>query len=160
MKLLIHGLLLLICVSVLFLSNSLLADQPVDTKIIEGEVTMKYTRLYVDEDGESHFEDVVICFTEIDFAPPAPPMNVSEFFPAKQYGFLTIPAGMTSSWHPTPKRQVFFYLAGEIEAEVSDGEVRRFGPGSVTLVEDTHGKGHTSRVVGTDDVLLAVVQLD
>ena len=43
---------------------------------------------------------------------------------------------------------------------MSDGEVRRFGPGSVTLVEDTTGKGHTSRVVGSDEVLAVVVQLD
>ena len=40
------------------------------------------------------------------------------------------------------------YLSGEIEAEVSDGDVRRFGPGSITLVEDLSGKGHASRVVG------------
>jgi hypothetical protein len=52
-----------------------------------------------------------------------------------------------------------FYLAGEVEAEVGDGEVRRFGPGSVTLVEDTSGRGHTSQVVGQVDALLAVLQL-
>jgi len=55
---------------------------------------------------------------------------------------------------------MLFYLSGEIEAQTSDGEVRIFGPGSVTLLEDTTGKGHTSRVVGTEDVLLAVVQLE
>ena len=52
------------------------------------------------------------------------------------------------------------YLAGEVEAEVSDGETRRIGPGSITLLEDTWGKGHRSRVVGDDEVLLAVVQLE
>lgn len=31
---------------------------------------------------------------------------------------------------------------------MSDGEVRRFGPGSITLVEDLSGKSHASRVVG------------
>lgn len=31
---------------------------------------------------------------------------------------------------------------------MSDGDVRRFGPGSITLVEDLLGKGHASRVVG------------
>jgi len=60
---------------------------------------------------------------------------------------------------PAPRRQMLFYLAGEIEAETSDGEVRRFGAGSVTLVEDTAGKGHRSRVIGGGDVLLAAVQL-
>ena len=51
------------------------------------------------------------------------------------------------------------YLCGQIEVETSDGEVRRFGPGSATLVEDTAGKDHHNRVVGDDAVLLTVVQL-
>jgi hypothetical protein len=121
---------------------------------------MTYTRIYTDKDGESHFEDVEIEMTSVDFAPPAPPMNLSEFTKAKQYGFLNAPVGWIGDWHPTPKRQIFFYLKGEIEAEVSDGEVRRFEPGSITLVEDTTGRGHKSRVVGNSEVLLAVVQLE
>jgi hypothetical protein len=87
-------------------------------------------------------------------------LNLSNFVPAKRYGFLSAPPGWAGDWHPAPKKQVLFYLAGEIEAETSDGEVRRFGPGSVTLVEDTTGKGHKSRVVGDNEVLAAVVQLE
>ncbi len=121
---------------------------------------MKYTRVYADSNGESHFEDVDVEFSSVDFAPPAPPLDLSAFAPATQYGFLRAPAGWLGDWHPAPRRQIIFYLAGKIEAEVSDGEVRRFGPGSVTLVEDTTGKGHKSRIVGTTDVLSAVVQLE
>ena len=120
---------------------------------------MKYVRVYADADGESHMEDLEIAFTSVDYAPPAPPIDVSAFAPATAYGFLSSPPGWYGDWHLTPKRQVFFYLAGEIEAETSDGEVRRFGPGSITLVEDTTGRGHRSRVIGTEDVLLAVVRL-
>ncbi len=120
---------------------------------------MKYTRIYTDSDGESHFEDVEVELVQADFAPPAPPINVSSFSPAAQYGYISAPPGWHGDWHPTPQRQIMFYLSGEIEAEVSDGEVRRFGPGSVTLLEDTTGKGHTSRVISPDAALLAVVQL-
>ena len=120
---------------------------------------MQYVRIYADADGESHFEDVTLPMQAVDFAPPAPPINVSTFAPAATYGFIGSPPGWYGDWHPTPRRQMIFYLAGEVEAEVSDGEVRRFGPGSITLVEDTAGKGHTSRVVGTAAVLLTVVQL-
>ena len=120
---------------------------------------MKYVRLYADASGESHFEDLEMALTPVDFAPPAPPINVSAFAPATAYGFLSPPPGWDGGWHPTPARQILFYLSGEIEAEVSDGEVRRFGPGSITLVEDMSGKRHASRVVGVIDVLLAVVQL-
>jgi hypothetical protein len=36
-------------------------------------------------------------------------------------------------------------LAGEYEVQVSSGETRRFGPGSVVLVEDLTGAGHVTR---------------
>jgi len=122
-------------------------------------IKMKYTRIYADANGESHFEDVEIQFQQADFAPPAPPVNLSPFSPATQYGFFAVSTDWYGDWHPTPQRQIFFFLSGEVEVEVSDGEVRRFGPGSITLLEDTTGKGHRTRVVGMDDALLAVVQL-
>jgi len=125
-----------------------------------GETAMKYTRVYADPEGESHFDDVDVKFESVNFAPPAPPIDISEFSLAAQYGFLRAPVGWYGDWHPAPKRQIMIYLAGKIEAEVSDGEIRTFGPGDVTLVEDTSGKGHRSRVVGKASVLLAVVQLD
>jgi hypothetical protein len=120
---------------------------------------VKYTRLYTDADGESHFEDAEVSFNSVDFAPPAPPIDVSEFAAAAQYGFIKAAPGWYGDWHPVPNRQWMFYLSGEIEAEVSDGEVRKFGAGSVTLVEDTTGRGHRSRVLGDSEAVLAVIQL-
>jgi hypothetical protein len=40
-------------------------------------------------------------------------------------------------------------LTGEVEIQTSDGEVRRFGHGSILLAEDLSGKGHISRGVGS-----------
>ncbi len=121
---------------------------------------MEYTRLFTDEFGETHFEDIKIELLPVDFAPPAPPLNLSELKEAKKFGFVNAPIGWYGDWHPTPKRQVFIYISGQIEAKVSDGEVRVFGPGSITLLEDTTGKGHTSRVVGNQEVLSVVIQLE
>lgn len=121
---------------------------------------MKYTRIYSDDLGESHFENVEASFQSVNFAPPAPPLDVTTFQPASKYGFLKAPSGWFGDWHPAPCRQIIFYLEGETEAEASDGEVRLFGPGSVVLVEDITGKGHRSKAVGSADVLAAVVQLD
>jgi len=118
-----------------------------------------YTCLYADSGGESHFKDVEIEFQETDFAPPAMPLNVSSFSLATECGFVIAPPGWHGDWHPTPKRQFLFYLAGQAEVGVSDGEVRTFGPGDIVLVEDTAGKGHVSRVVGSAEVLNAVVRL-
>lgn len=120
----------------------------------------KYTRVYTDENGETHFDDVEIELLPVDFAPPAPALNLSAFTEAKKFGFVNAPIGWYGDWHPAPKRQVFVYISGKIEAKVSDGEVRVFGPGSVTLLEDTTGKGHTSRVIGDQEVLSVVIQLE
>jgi hypothetical protein len=120
---------------------------------------LEYIRIYTDASGETHFEDLDLPFTLSGYAPPAPPFGVSRFAPAVQYGFLQIPAGWCGDWHPAPGRQVQICLGGEIEAETSDGAIRRVGLGTVVLLEDTAGKGHVSRVAGQADVLMAVIRL-
>jgi quercetin dioxygenase-like cupin family protein len=72
---------------------------------------------------------------------------------------ISSPAGWQGDWHPAPRRQVMFVLAGELEVRVSDGEVRRFGPGAMLLVEDTTGTGHVSSVVGADRAYMVNVPL-
>jgi len=120
---------------------------------------LQYTRLYADSEGESRFEDVEIELAEVDFAPPAPPLAVSPAVATTQCIFSVVRAGWFGDWHPTPRRQFFFQFAGELEVEVSDGEMRHLLSGSIVLVEDLTGKGHTTRVVGDVDVLGAFVQL-
>jgi len=114
--------------------------------------------MYADECGDSHFEDGEFEMSLVDIAPPTPPLDVSAPIPSTNVAFLHTPAGWYGEAHPVPGRIFLIYLAGEMEATVSDSEVRRFGPGSIVLVEDTSGKGHASRVLG-DDVLTVMVQL-
>jgi len=121
---------------------------------------MRYARLYTGTNGESRFEDIEIDFALIEYAPPAPPLRLSSFTPATQFGFMNAPAGWSSVWHPTSARNIFFVLTGEWEVVASDGESRRFPAGIVLLVEDTTGKGHSSRVTSQTDSLAAMVQLD
>ena len=118
-----------------------------------------YPRLYADEQGESHFEDVEIDLAPTDYTPPAPPLDLSSFTPATQFGFMRAPAGWSSEWHPSLARNVFFVLSGEWEVTASDEESRRFSVGCVLLVEDTTGKGHASRVVSEVDSIAAMVEL-
>ena|SRR5690349_6917252 len=120
---------------------------------------MKYVRVYADHHGDSHFEDVEVAMPLADFAPPAPPVELSPFMHVDKVGFLGFPAGWDGPAHPAPRRQFVFILTGELEGAVSDGEVRHFPPGSIVLLEDTWGKGHASRNVSHDYGLLAVVQL-
>ena len=53
-----------------------------------------------------------------------------------------------------------FVLSGEMEVEVSDGEVRRFPQGSVWLHRDLTGKGHNTRVVSKDGAVLVMVRMN
>jgi hypothetical protein len=121
---------------------------------------MRYPRLYTGTDGESHFEDIEIDLPLTEYAPPAPPLGLSSFTAATQFGFMNAPAGWSSDWHPASSRNIFFVLSGEWEVTASDGESRRFLAGSVLLVEDTTGKGHSSRVVSKTESLAVMVQLD
>ena len=118
-----------------------------------------YIRLYADNEGESHFEDAQLDFALMEYAPPAAPLALSAFTPARQIGFMQAPAGWSSDWHPTSVRTMFFVLSGEWEITASDGETRRFAAGSVLLAEDTDGKGHSSRVISDVDSCAAMLEL-
>jgi quercetin dioxygenase-like cupin family protein len=120
---------------------------------------MKYYRVYADQNGESHSEEVTVPMSATDFAPPAPPVDLSPVTQVANLVFLSVPAGWYGAPHPAPRRQFLILLAGELEGTTSDGEVMRHSPGTVFLLEDTWGKGHATRAVGDDPMLLAVVQL-
>ncbi len=114
-----------------------------------------YVRMYADASGESHFEDIDVELVPVDFAPPAGPLNVANFLPTAGSFWLGIPTGWDGiTPHPSPQRQIFCVLQGECEVTVSDGDARRLTPGSVVLLEDTTGKGHSTRVIGGGEILI------
>ena len=120
----------------------------------------KYVRMYADEAGESHFEDVEMELQPVDFAPPAAPLNIAAISPAAQCLWVGGPVGWRGDIpHPAPNRQIFCTMSGSYEVTVSDGSVRSFPTGSVLLLEDTHGKGHTTRVDASQDCIAAVAPI-
>jgi hypothetical protein len=120
---------------------------------------LSYVRLVSDATGNSHFAPVDITMTTRNFAPPAPSFDVSELGPASRVGFLRVPRGWVGEPHCSPVRMWIFVLSGEMEFEASDGEIRPGVSGTAILLEDTTGKGHSSRVVGNADAVLALVQV-
>ncbi|KAA2251441.1 hypothetical protein F0L68_37145 [Solihabitans fulvus] len=113
-------------------------------------------RLHADDEGESHFDDERFSFAMAEFAPPAPAILVSPAAAATRSLFLALPDGWSGPAHPAPTRQLMVLMSGAIEVTASDGECRRFAAGDVLLVEDTTGKGHTTRSVAPDSVAVVV----
>ena len=118
-----------------------------------------YVRIVTDAVGGSRFVDGAAELAPGDFAPPAPPLELSTLTPSAGVRFIGAPAGWDSPPHPAPHRQWVVMLRGTVEATTSDGESRQFGPGVAVLVEDCHGLGHCTRVVGDEPWLAMVVVL-
>jgi hypothetical protein len=101
---------------------------------------MRYTRLYADEQGESHFEDISVPLKNEGTLG-----YLSENFEVKWLRFRVNEAGYDWDYHNAPARQFIILLDGGIEITTSRGEARTFSGGDILLVEDTYGKGHKTR---------------
>ena len=109
----------------------------------------KTHRLYTGADGQSHIEP-------IDLGQRG---DWLKGLPATQISFRVWPRGEFLDWHPAPRRQFVIILSGRLEIGCGDGTRQVFGPGDARLVEDTTGKGHTTRVLGDEPCLTATIPL-
>src|SRR5581483_4606580 len=108
---------------------------------------MKYVRTIATPEGGSRFEDVDVPTTARQVVPGRPAFASSATIATAGAALIHIETGLNGDWHPSSRRWFVFTLMGEIEAMTTDGEVRRFGPGSIWLIEDTIGRGHNTRVL-------------
>jgi hypothetical protein len=120
---------------------------------------MDYIHLTEDADGLSRFEDRAFPMTIGDFAPPAPEMWLSETMSAHTCLFLTLPAGWGGAQHPSPREQIGICLSGRVRVEAGNGDTREIGAGAIWWMADTTGSGHTTTVLGDEDVRMCIVQL-
>ena len=119
---------------------------------------VNYVRLYTDDSGQTRFEDLEFSFAPHDFAPPAPPLDVSEPIDALALLMLRGPSGRPHEAHPSPARQFLIVLQGSWRVSTAD-ETRRFSVGDIVLTDAStpSGLGHGSTIV--EDTVLAVVRL-
>ena len=103
---------------------------------------MRIHRLYTDETGVSHFQDVEITYVET-----TPSGRLSARLPATGIIFREVPPTYDLDWHNAPRRQYIINLDNGVQLTASDGEARTIGAGEVILVEDTSGKGHLSKAL-------------
>jgi quercetin dioxygenase-like cupin family protein len=110
---------------------------------------MKTYRLYTGTDGQSHIEAIDLAKTP----------EWGKGLATTQISFREDPVGRFIDWHPAPRRQFVIILSGQLEIGLGDGSKQVFGAGDARLVEDTTGKGHTTRVDGNQPCLTATIPL-
>ena len=103
------------------------------------------TRLYTGPDGQTHAEEIEMKFTG------GANSEVSQMMPVTGAELHRQPAKTFVDWHPGPRRQYVITLSGRGEIEVAGGKKIPLGPGQINLIEDTTGKGHITKGVGTED---------
>lgn len=123
----------------------------------EEAAAIAFIRIYASPEGASHFGEVTVDTNpcELRAGPsgrrqglagarhrPDPPQDGP---------------GLRQRLASGPRRQFVLVSAGEVELTVSDGETRRFGPARVFLADDTTGKGHRTRVVGSGGCIVVWV---
>jgi quercetin dioxygenase-like cupin family protein len=106
-------------------------------------------RLYTGSDGESHVERIDLARTP----------DWTKGLGTTQISFREDLVGRYLDWHPAPRRQFVIILSGQLEIGLGDGSKHIFGPGDARLVEDTTGRGHTTRVHGSAPCVTATVPL-
>ena len=120
---------------------------------------MRFVRLIVDDKGETHFRDEELEMNEADYRPPAPLLFVSHAHESSAIQFVRLPAGWIGESFTVPSKQLLICVAGKLDVTVSDGESRTFRIGDVVQMEDTHGKGHTTRIDASQDCIAAVAPI-
>jgi quercetin dioxygenase-like cupin family protein len=106
--------------------------------------SMTMTRLYTGPDNQTHAEEMEMKFT-------GSPNEVFKMLPVNAAELHRGAAGRVSDWHRGPRRQYVITLSGTGELEVAGGKKISVGPGHIELIEDTTGKGHITRVTGTEE---------
>jgi len=116
---------------------------------------LNIVRIYSGDDGESHFEDVEVAMDNRGNIG-----RISELWRGTGVMFREVEGDYEIDFHNAPRRQLVVNLTGSVEIEIGDGTVRRLGPGSILLAEDTTGRGHISRAVDGEPRSCLFVPLD
>jgi hypothetical protein len=120
---------------------------------------MRYTEIFADNEGVSHFRDVEMTFDSGQAATAHLHIGKSDFHRSNA-GFLSVPSGWSSGWHRSPGDGYAILVKGEVEIEAGSGEVRTFKPGDVWRSHDVTGRGHVSKVISTEDAVVAMINFD
>lgn len=102
---------------------------------------MKASLLYTGEDNRSHWANIDIPLDAVQ-------QRGTRSKPIATTDMLFRESNADAHYlelHVAPRRQFILCLAGEVEIGTGDGDMRRFGPGDIYLVDDLTGEGHSHR---------------
>ena len=120
-------------------------------------VPVSMTRLYTGSDGETHAEEIKDIRLTGD--PTRGGLEVSDVVKVTGLQFARTSPGWFRDWHIGERHQYIVTLSGVGEIEVAGGRKIALEAGSVILDEDSSGKGHISRTIGTTDRIALNIQI-
>lgn len=120
---------------------------------------LRYLRIYSDSSGESHGEERQMPLEVL----PSPGGAVSTWrinpLPALNVQTADEVIGWLNPTHPAAGRRLLYTHFGQGCITTSDGKAYRLWPNRVALLEDTAGKGHETKQVGSQEWILSPVVL-
>ena len=121
---------------------------------------MRYLNIWPDEQGESHVRELETRFESREgYAKDVPPVGISAASNAGRAYLLQLPARWLGDFHTSPALQYAVQLQGRLLVTMSDGDSITSDAGTLWLLEDTHGKGHRTQVLGDEDAILLIVTI-
>lgn len=120
----------------------------------QGRTPITITRLFTGADGQTHAGRIALSVVP---SATLAGLEASEMFKVSGVRFVRWPPGHVRDWHNAEQRQYVIALNGRGEVEVSGGQKIPLDPGRIILVEDVTGKGHITRSLGAEDLLLLLV---
>jgi len=112
----------------------------------QNRTPVKIHRFFTGPDGLTHAEEI-----EVKFEGGADGNGLYKFLSNSNAVLRRSPPGRVNDWHTASRRQYIVTLSGHAELVLSGGQTLKVGPGDIELAEDTTGKGHITRTVGTED---------
>src|SRR5262245_1659127 len=107
---------------------------------------VKIHRFFTGPDGLTHAEEI-----EVKFEGGGDGNSLYKFLSNSGAVLRRSRPGRVNDWHTASRRQYIITVSGHAELVLSGGQTLKVGPGDIELAEDTTGKGHITRTVGTED---------
>jgi hypothetical protein len=110
---------------------------------------LRVTRIFTGADGQTHFDQVDVKFAAV----PGAPATIEKSTPVRVTRAYAVraAAGSVQGWHTSDARRYMIAISGRAELEIAGGQKVFIEPGRICLDEDLTGKGHTFRVLGSED---------